>query len=548
MRGFFSKQAGLKGTEHAATTGGNTDEQGSGTLKNNIHTQTANAYDWINAMLVNMVVCDAETLEIHYCNPHCLATSEKIQHALSHHGQDLIGKTIDLFFGEQGAPRDLLADPTQLPHRETCTVGEEILDVLITAIQTDGQSVQQYLLTWHVVTAQKKTQQSARRLQGMVEEMPANILLCDPFTQKIIYTNKACQSTFTALGAALPFSADSVTDADITTLDQDPDAFRQLLTNPMAMPCARMITLGEDTFKAHLGAITDDKGCFTGVMIRMEKLTEMVELGQRVKNLAQMVNKASHELQDTARHMSDTAENTSRDSNAATNGIEQASNNVQMVAAAAEQLSGSISDIGLQVRKSSDISLQAVTEAEKTGATMTQLSQASSRIGDVVKLINDIAGQTNLLALNATIEAARAGEAGKGFAVVASEVKNLANQTANATEEITSQISEIQGSTQAAVDAISNIRNTIDNINTIAGSISEAVEEQGAATQEIARNVSDAASGTQHVSQNMIDVVNNTGQVGQGATAVLQAAEELVCESQAMSDEVDEFLSKVVSG
>ena len=191
--------------------------------------------------------------------------------------------------------------------------------------------------------------------------------------------------------------------------------------------------------------------------------------------------------------------------------------------------------------------MQAVAEADRTNETVKTLSESSTKIGNVVQLISDIAGQTNLLALNATIEAARAGEAGKGFAVVASEVKSLASQTARATEEISSQILGMQTSTQEAVAAIEKIRKTIDDLSEIATTISSSVEEQGAATGEIASSVAKAASGTRDVSVSIVGVTQTAQESGQGARQVLTAAGSLVSESTSLRAEVQNFIKHVMN-
>jgi methyl-accepting chemotaxis protein len=215
------------------------------------------------------------------------------------------------------------------------------------------------------------------------------------------------------------------------------------------------------------------------------------------------------------------------------------------VATAAEELSVSVLEIGRQVEQSSNIADHAVVEADRTNTTVEGLSRTAQRIGEVVQLIETIAGQTNLLALNATIEAARAGDAGKGFAVVASEVKSLASQTAKATEEIRAQISEIQGATGQTVEAIRSIGTTIRQMSEIATTIASAVEEQGAATREIASNVHQAAQGTGDIASNIEGVSHAAGETGAAASQVLSSAGELARQSETLRRDVDDFLANV---
>jgi len=264
-----------------------------------------------------------------------------------------------------------------------------------------------------------------------------------------------------------------------------------------------------------------------------------------VKGIVNNVSSASTELQSTAQSMSSIAEETSRQATAVAAASEQASANVQTVSSAAEELSASIGEISRQVTKAAQVSSHAVHQAEQTNQMVTGLAGAADKIGDVVKLINDIASQTNLLALNATIEAARAGEAGKGFAVVAGEVKNLANQTAKATDEISSQINAVQTSSKDAALAIQQIAGTISEINEISSSIASAVEQQGAATKEIARNVEEAAAGTQEVSKNISGVTAASEEAGHSASQVLGAASELARNSENLRGQVDSFIARV---
>ena len=257
------------------------------------------------------------------------------------------------------------------------------------------------------------------------------------------------------------------------------------------------------------------------------------------------VSNAAEGMQSTAQSMTGTAEETSVQATAVAAAAEQASGNVATVATAAEELSASVTEITRQVAKSSEITNQAVAEANRTSTTVKGMADAAQKIGEVVNLINDIAEQTNLLALNATIEAARAGEAGKGFAVVASEVKSLANQTAKATEEISSQISGMQTVTGETVAAIESISKIVSEVNEVSSGIASAVEEQGAATQEIARNVQQASAGTQEVSSNIAGVTKAAGDTGAAAGQVLGSAKDLARQSESLRQEVDKFLSDV---
>ncbi|AWI89605.1 methyl-accepting chemotaxis protein [Methylobacterium sp. DM1] len=279
---------------------------------------------------------------------------------------------------------------------------------------------------------------------------------------------------------------------------------------------------------------------------RKAGMRQMADAFERsVGGIVSAVSSSATELQATAQTMTGTAAETASQSVSVAAAAEQAATNVHTVAAAAEELGSSVQEIGRQVSGSSDLARVAVGEADQTLNLVQALSQASARIGDMVGLIANIASQTNLLALNATIEAARAGDAGRGFAVVATEVKELAAQTARATDEIGTQIGQIQDVTGQAVAAIGSITKRIREINGVASSIAAAVEEQGAATQEIVRNVAQASAGTSEVTTNIAAVAQASEGTGAAASQVLSAASELSRQSEHLGTEVTRFLATV---
>jgi methyl-accepting chemotaxis protein len=316
--------------------------------------------------------------------------------------------------------------------------------------------------------------------------------------------------------------------------------------------------------KTEIGAMADVLQVFKEALIAKQAADEAasrdaeakIERGRRVDGLTrdfeatiggivETVSSASTQIEASAGTLTATADRGQELTTMVAAASEEASTNVQSVASATEELSSSVNEISRQVQQSARMANEAVDQARQTNDRVGELSKAAARIGDVVELINTIAGQTNLLALNATIEAARAGEAGRGFAVVASEVKALAEQTAKATGEIGQQVSGIQAATQESVNSIREISGTIEKLSEISATIAAAVEQQGAATQEISRNVQQAAQGTQQVSSNIVDVQRGAIETGSASAHVLSAAQSLSGESSRLTREVGKFLESV---
>ncbi len=316
--------------------------------------------------------------------------------------------------------------------------------------------------------------------------------------------------------------------------------------------------------KTEIGTMADTLQVFKQALIAKKAADEAaareadakIQRGQRVDaitrdfealigELVESLSSSSTELEAAANTLTSTAESTGKTSGEAASASQEVSSNVQSVAVATEEITSSVGEIGRQVQESSRIADEAVRQAQKTDANITELSQAASRIGDVVKLITAVAEQTNLLALNATIEAARAGDAGRGFAVVASEVKALAAQTAKATDEISTQVASMQMATQESVATIKEIGKTITLISEISSAIAAAVEEQGAATQEISRSVQQAAELSGEVAASITDVSKGAGETGAASGQVLSSAQMLSSDSTRLKMEVQKFLTTV---
>jgi methyl-accepting chemotaxis protein len=414
-----------------------------------------------------------------------------------------------------------------------------------TDVSADKPSADEIGRIWESIEKLKTAVAENVRVKQMVEAMPINVMTLDPEDFTINYVNETSLNTLRQVEHLLPCKAEEVLGKCVDIFHKHPEHQRSLLANPDNLPHEANIKLGEETLKLEVSAVRDKDGKYIGPMVAWSVITDQVRIASRVREVVDSVASSSTEMKSTAESMASTAEETNTQASAVAAASEQATNNVQTVASAAEELSASINEIGEQVSQSAIIAQKAVDETQKTNATVQGLAEAAQKIGDVVGLINDIAAQTNLLALNATIEAARAGDAGKGFAVVASEVKSLANQTAQATDEIAGQINAMQSVTTDAVGAIGGITATIEQINEIAGGIAAAVEEQGAATQEIARNVQEASQGTKDVSENITGVTLAAQETGKASEDLLTASAELARQGNDLKGEIDNFMKNI---
>ena len=519
------------------------------TAKVKADADAARVLEMVESMPINVMTLELEGFTIDYANKTSIETLTPLEHLLPCKAADLVGQCVDIFHANPAHQRKLLADPKNLPYQTNIKLGDEILDLLVTAIYDKDGNYLQPMLSWSVVTAKVKADEETERLMQMLDNMPINIMTIDPTDLTINYVNQTSIDTLRPFQSLLPCKVDELMGQCIDIFHANPAHQRNILADPSNLPHSAKIKLADETLDLRVSAINNKDGKYIGAMLSWSVVTAQVALADNfeanVKGIVESVSSSATEMQGSAQSMSSTAEETSRQSTAVAAASEEASTNVQTVASAAEELSNSVEEVGRQVGQSNKIAQNAVEEAQRTNDKVQGLAEAAQKIGEVVNLINDIASQTNLLALNATIEAARAGEAGKGFAVVASEVKSLANQTAKATEEIAAQIGAIQAATTDAVSAIQGIGSTIGEISEISTAIATAVEQQSAATKEIAANVQQAAAGTQEVSENISGVTQAASETGEAAGQVLGAAQELSKQSEALREQVDSFLIEV---
>lgn len=475
----------------------------------------------VEVMPVNVMVCDIKSFNVIYANKSTIETLQSIEHALPIKAAALVGSSIDVFHKDPAHQRRMLSNESNLPHRAEITIGGEILDLLATPIRDRSGKYIAAMVTWSLVTAQKKQDDYNASLLNMLDEMPINVMMADPQTLEVTYANKTTVETLRSIEHLIPIKADDIIGTCIDVFHKDPAHQRRMLGNANNMPHTTKIKLGDETLSLKVAAIRNKSGAYIGAMVNWAVVTQQVKLAHdfetNVKGVVDGISAAATEMQGTAESLSATAEETSSQSN--------------VVASAAEELSASISEISSQVSTSSGRASEAVEEAKQSSQKVAELAASAERIGAVVQLINDIASQTNLLALNATIEAARAGEAGKGFAVVANEVKSLAAQTEKATKEISEQIGGVQSATRDTVESIERISKTIAELSEISTSIASAVEEQSAATAEVTTNIT--------------GVSEASAETGRASNDMLGAAGQLSRDSETLSVEVVKFLDMV---
>ncbi|MCB9878580.1 MAG: PAS domain-containing methyl-accepting chemotaxis protein [Planctomycetes bacterium] len=364
------------------------------------------------------------------------------------------------------------------------------------------------------------------RFASMAEDAPINMMFADR-DLVIRYMNTASTKTLRGLQQHLPMPIDRMVGQCIDVFHKDPAHQRQLLRDPEKLPIRANIQVGPETLDLLASAVYDSRGEHLGTMVTWSVITERLRAERSIGATSTSLSSAAEELASTSAQMSSAAEETSAQAATVSSAAEEVSSNVQTVATGIEELEASIGEIAKNAGEAARVASSAVDAAGTATATVNKLGVSSAEIGKVIKVITSIAQQTNLLALNATIEAARAGEAGKGFAVVANEVKELAKETAKATEDIGQKIEAIQNDTEGAVASIGEISNVIGRIHDIQSSIASAVEEQTATTNEISRNIAEAAKGSGEIARAVTGVAEAARDAATAASGTMQAGTEL---------------------
>ena len=474
---------------------------------------------------VNIMGCDLDRV-VTYLNPASRETLKRLEKYLPVTIEKMVGTKIDVFHKSPEHQARMLADRRNLPHRAIINVGPEKLDLLAAAIVDGNGNHTGTMITWDIVTKKLETENSMVKFAAMTELSPINTLLAD-VDFNLVYMNEASARTLRKIEHLLPRPVDKLVGDKIDIFHKDPGRIRKIVADSKNLPHRANIKLASETLNLLVSPVFDKDKKYLGPMVTWDLITDRVTLVSNLNETSSQLAAAAAELNATASELSTSAEETNREAVSAAGASEEISRGVDAVATNSEEMNAAIKEIARNASEASAMSNSTLKHAHMTNTTILQLGQSSQEIGNVIKVISSIAQQTNLLALNATIEAARAGEAGRGFAVVANEVKELAKQTARATEEITGKVNAIQRDTAAAVEAIGQIAVSIEKLNNIAGAIAASVEEQQATTNEMSRVVQDSAKGVSSISRNIKAVSEASSQTSSGASQCLTAAKQL---------------------
>lgn len=461
-----------------------------------------------------------------YMNEASRTTLKTLEKYLPEKVDNLLGKKIDMFHKNPSHQLKIIGDQKNLPLRSMIRVGPETLDLLVTPINDSTGKYIGPMVTWSIITQKLATDEKAAMMTQMVDFSPINTMFSD-ISGTLTYMNQASKNTLRTLEKYLPDRVDNLLGKKIDIFHKRPEHQLKIIGDQRNLPHRAKIHLGPETLDLLVSPISDASGKYMGPMVTWSVISNEVKLAKDLEETANHLAAAAEELSATATQLNQNSNLTSQQSISAAASTEEVAKGVQIVATNTEEMVASIKEIARNTSEAANISKDTMKRATDTNKTITQLGVSSEEIGNVIKVISSIAQQTNLLALNATIEAARAGEAGKGFAVVANEVKELAKQTAKATDDITNRINAIQGDSKDAVTAINGISTVIEKLNSISVAIAAAVEEQTATANEVARVVKESNKGVEEIASVVQKVSGAAKQSSAGASQTLEAAKSL---------------------
>lgn len=479
----------------------------------------------LDSLPLNVMFCDRQFV-IRAINEYSRKTLKLLEEYLPVAVEDMVGSSIDSFHKNPDHQRSLLENPANLPLQTTITIGPETLGLTVTPVHDQNNHRLGTMVTWDVVTDRVPSDKSLSKIQGMMENLPINVLMADK-DLNLSYINPKSLETLKSIQKDLPVPVHQMLGKSIDLFHKNPAVQHRILADDRNLPHQAIIALGSNTLQLNVAAIYDQEKNYLGPMVTWEVITEQIVLKENIESVSRQLAAAAAQLNVTATLMSTNADNTHKVARGTAETSEEVTLGVRSVATNTEEMSASIKEIARHAAETSENANSTLKQAQQTNVTITKLGQSSQEIGNIIKVISSIAQQTNLLALNATIEAARAGDAGRGFAVVASEVKELAKQTARATEDITHKITGIQRDSQSSVDAVAAIGITIERLSVLATTIAASVEEQAATTNEVTRVVQESSIGVQSISEGLKTVSSATAESSAGATQVLQASKTL---------------------
>jgi methyl-accepting chemotaxis protein len=491
----------------------------------------------IDSLQTNVFIANTD-LYIVYINPRAMNTlrtiAGQIQQSFGVRFEDILNGHIHRFHRDPKRVESILRSPDALPHSADFTFGGVTLRTRINAVYS-GKKLVGYTVAWEDITAELIQQNEIQRLTNMVEQMPTNVFLCDRDLH-VVYMNPAAQRTMARIEPYIRVKAADMIGTNIDVFHKNPAHQRRILSDASNLPHRTIIDVGPEKLDLLVSAIRNAAGEYIGPMLTWEIITDKAMLEERIRKSVNVIAKSSDALISTSEEMNTFAGDASSQATVVASSTEEINRSVQAVSAGIEEMGSSIKEIAKNANDAARVADEAVRIAEGTNTTISSLGISSAEIGKVIKVITGIAQQTNLLALNATIEAARAGEAGRGFAVVANEVKELAKETARATEDIGQKIDAIQGGVKGAVDGIARISEVIHHISQVQGSIASAVEEQTITANEISRRVNEAARGTEDIARSITGVAAAASNTSAGAASTRAAATELAKMATALQD------------